>query len=69
MPVTGSLPDEWHNTPNIHLCTIKDFESLCEECKINIIEKRFFDNSGKENLFTALLPNFFSSTAIYKISK
>jgi methionine biosynthesis protein MetW len=69
MPVTGSLPDEWHNTPNIHLCTIKDFEWLCEECGINIIEKRFFDNSGKENLFTALLPNFFSSTAIYKISK
>ena len=25
MPVTRTLPDEWYNTPNIHLCTIKDF--------------------------------------------
>ena len=25
MPVTKTLPDEWYNTPNIHLCTIKDF--------------------------------------------
>ena len=28
MPVTRTLPDEWYNTPNIHLCTIKDFVSF-----------------------------------------
>ena len=69
MPVTGSLPNAWHNTPNIHLCTIKDFELLCIECGINIIEKRFFDNSGIENSLTRLLPNLLGSTAMYKISK
>ncbi|MDC0577702.1 methionine biosynthesis protein MetW [Gammaproteobacteria bacterium] len=69
MPVTGSLPNAWHDTPNIHLCTIKDFELLCTECGINIIEKRFFDNSGIENSLTRLLPNLLGSTAMYKISK
>ena len=69
MPVTSSLPDKWHNTPNIHLCTISDFELLCEDCGINIIEKRFFSNAGNENFLTALLPNIFASTAMYKISK
>ena len=69
MPVTGSLPNAWHDTPNIHLCTIKDFELLCIECGINIIEKRFFDNSGIENSLTRLLPNLLGSTAMYKISK
>ena len=28
MPITRTLPDEWYNTPNIHLCTIKDFVSF-----------------------------------------
>lgn len=69
MPVTSSLPDKWHNTPNIHLCTILDFELLCEDCSINIIEKRFFSNAGNENFLTAFLPNIFASTAMYKISK
>lgn len=69
MPVTSSLPDKWHNTPNIHLFTISDFELLCEDCGINIIEKRFFSNAGNENFLTAFLPNIFASTAMYKISK
>ena len=69
MPVTSSLPDKWHNTPNIHLCTISDFELLCEDCGSNIIEKRFFSNAGNENFLTAFLPNIFASTAMYKISK
>jgi methionine biosynthesis protein MetW len=31
MPVTHALPDPWHETPNIHVCTIKDFLELCKE--------------------------------------
>ena len=29
MPVTPSLPNTWYNTPNIHLCTLRDFEAMC----------------------------------------
>lgn len=36
MPVTGSLPDSWHETPNIHLCTIKDFTNLCDDVDANV---------------------------------
>ena len=29
MPITKNLPDEWYNTPNLHMCTIKDFYNFC----------------------------------------
>lgn len=69
MPITGALPNNWHDTENIHLCTIKDFEVLCSECGIDILEKRFFNGSGKERGLTQIIPNAFAATAIYKISK
>ena len=36
MPVTKTLPNSWYNTPNLHMCTIKDFFDFCIEKKINI---------------------------------
>ena len=36
MPITKTLPDEWHNTPNLHMCTIKDLFNFCDEKNINI---------------------------------
>ena len=69
MPITGALPNNWHDTENIHLCTIKDFEVLCSECGIDILEKRFFNGSGKEKGLAQIIPNTFAATAIYKISK
>ena len=69
MPVTGALPNTWHDTDNIHLCTIKDFENLCSECGIDIREKCFINKFGKESLLAKVAPNLFATTAIYKISK
>mgnify|MGYP005725739339 FL=1 len=69
MPVTGTLPNTWHGTDNIHLCTIKDFENLCSECEINIREKCFFNKFGKESVLAKVAPNLFATTAMYKISK
>jgi hypothetical protein len=42
---------------------------LCSECGIDILEKRFFNGSGKEKGLTQIVPNAFAATAIYKISK
>ena len=43
MPVTENLPNEWYNTPNLHMCTIKDFENYCKERDIKMfIRKNFF---------------------------
>jgi methionine biosynthesis protein MetW len=36
MPVTKNLPDEWYNTPNLHMCTIKDFYNFCENRRIKL---------------------------------
>ena len=36
MPITKNLPDEWYNTPNLHMCTIKDFFNFCENRKIKL---------------------------------
>ena len=36
MPLTKNLPYEWHNTPNLHMCTIKDFFIFCEKRNIKI---------------------------------
>ena len=69
MPVTGTLPNAWHDTDNIHLCTIKDFENLCSECEINIREKCFFNKFGKESVLAKVAPNLFATTAMYKIAK
>ena len=39
MPVTKALPNRWYNTPNIHLCTVSDFEKLCEKKGIRILQR------------------------------
>ena len=36
MPVTKNLPNEWYNTPNLHMCTIKDFVNFCDQRKIKL---------------------------------
>ena len=36
MPITKNLPDEWYNTPNLHMCTIKDFYDFCHHRKIKL---------------------------------
>ena len=36
MPITKSLPNTWYNTPNLHMCTIKDFYKFCKTKKIKI---------------------------------
>ncbi len=40
MPVSDTLPYQWYDTPNIHLCTVKDFEILCSTLNIHLLDKR-----------------------------
>ena len=69
MPKTNALPQEWYNTKNIHLCTIKDFESLCEKLEISI-DKKTVINSNKESfLFKNIFPNFFGELITYQVSR
>ena len=67
MPVTGNLPYDWHDTPNIHLCTIKDFLIFCENNDFEILEQYITDNNQKCDLLTKLMPNLFGQIATFRI--
>ena len=69
MPVTSPLPESWHATPNIHLCTLKDFEMLCSELLISIEERVTISSNNQSKWYLDIWPNLFSASAIYKISK
>ncbi len=69
MPVTSPLPESWHATPNIHLCTLKDFEMLCSELLISIEERVTVNSNNESKWYLDIWPNLFSASAIYKISK
>ncbi len=48
MPVTENLPDAWHETPNAHLCTIKDFADLCRQIEARVERAVAFNASGQQ---------------------
>ena len=69
MPVTKTLPNSWYNTPNLHMCTIKDFFHFCVEKNIKIktaigINEDQTSEIKKNNLETK---NFFSKLGIFLI--
>jgi methionine biosynthesis protein MetW len=63
MPVSKSLPYEWYNTPNVHLCTIHDFEALCKKHNISIIER----NVITDDIAISFLPNLLGNLAMYRL--
>lgn len=70
MPITKSLPNMWYNTPNIHLCTVRDFEALCHQCNIQILERTFVDHTHrKSTLLMKLFPNLFGEIALYRLCR
>lgn len=68
MPVSEHLPYEWYNTPNIHFCTITDFEVLCHDMGIKVVDKLVIDRNGTSPLVESF-PNYFAETALYLLSK
>ncbi|HHA19187.1 MAG TPA: methionine biosynthesis protein MetW [Methylophaga sp.] len=69
MPVSRTLPNDWFNTPNIHLCTIQDFEQLCTDKQMTVLNRSIVNHVHKDTLGTKLLPNLFGQIALYQIKK
>ena len=71
MPVTKSLPHQWHNTPNLHMCTIKDFSDFCDNKKIKFIKSLALNGERLLNISKANLGkrNLFSEIGIFLIEK
>ena len=80
MPMSETIPYEWYNTPNIHLCTFKDFERLCHDNDIQILDSAALSDSPLPKRLPALAhrgfdelikrkPNLFADVAVYHIAK
>jgi methionine biosynthesis protein MetW len=69
MPVSDLLPYEWYNTPNIHFCTIKDFDVLCRERNITILDSSVVNEKGTSQFLTRLHKNLFGETAVYHLTR
>lgn len=64
MPVTGQMPYDWYNTPNIHLCTLKDFERLASTLGFTILERATFNDERE----VRVLAGWRSTLAAYRFS-
>jgi methionine biosynthesis protein MetW len=69
MPVSEALPYMWYNTPNIHLCTFRDFEVLCHSHGLRIINRLAVNGDQQGNLFMKHLPNLLGEVAIYRVTR
>ncbi|MEK9826241.1 MAG: methionine biosynthesis protein MetW [Methylotenera sp.] len=63
MPVSKTLPYQWFDTPNVHLCTINDFDDFCKNHNIEILQRKVI-TEGKE---VTLLPNILGNLAMYRL--
>ena len=67
MPVTKTLPNTWYNTPNLHMCSIKDLYNYCEDENIKV-QKVIGINENKISLIkknNLEIKNFFSKLGIF----
>ena len=69
MPMSEALPYNWYDTPNIHLCTFKDFEQLCHNKGIKILNKTVVDDQHNEHWRIGIWPSMLGETAVYHISR
>jgi methionine biosynthesis protein MetW len=65
MPVSAELPYQWYNTPNVHLFTIADFESFCEDHGVRVLERVVLHDGRPVSAFANLLGNL----AVYRLQK
>ena len=64
MPVSKELPYQWYDTPNVHHCTLIDFEALCDKLGLRILERVVLNNGDS----VSFLPNLLGSLAVYRVS-
>ncbi|GAB4118301.1 MAG: methionine biosynthesis protein MetW [Sideroxydans sp.] len=65
MPVSADMPYQWYDTPNVHLCTLDDFEILCATHQVRILGRHVM-TAGRD---VSLLPNLLGSTAVYRFKR
>ncbi len=65
MPVSPELPYQWYDTPNVHLCTLQDFETFCRDRRVAVLERRVMSGENEVHV----LPNLRGRTAVYRFQR
>jgi methionine biosynthesis protein MetW len=71
MPVSKTIPYQWYETPNIHFCSIKDFEELCVKLNFTVKNRAYLTNNRKLDNFVGnkIFANFFAEYGVFLITK
>lgn len=69
MPKTDFLPYEWFDTPNIHFCSIRDFDGYCARHGITVERKIFLATDQGGRVLKGVRPNLFAENAVYLLSR
>jgi len=71
MPETGALPEPWYSTPNIHLCTLRDFTALCDELELRIDACAALSEGKPARAIDPRQPveNWLAETALFLLSR
>lgn len=69
MPVSKFMPHQWYDTPNIHFCTVYDFDALCREMDIRVLTRTVVDSQHQGSWAMRALPNLLGEIAIYHIAR
>ncbi|MEW6719335.1 MAG: methionine biosynthesis protein MetW [Thermodesulfobacteriota bacterium] len=68
MPKTKFLPYEWYDTPNIHFCSVRDFDEYCESHGVRVERRIYISNDAEGRVLKGVLPNLFAETAVYLLA-
>ena len=69
MPIAKHLPHTWYDTPNIHLCTFNDFERLCHDKRLQIIQRFVVNERHLTRPLMNRFPNMFGNIAFYRLGR
>lgn len=69
MPVSKFMPHQWYNTPNIHFCTVKDFDALCIEKNVRVLARTVVDSKHQGSWAMKSWPNLLGEIAIYHLTR
>jgi len=69
MPVSKFMPYQWYDTPNIHFCTVRDFDALCAAKNITVLTRTVVDSQHQGNWSIKLWPNLLGEIAIYHLTR
>lgn len=69
MPVSKFMPYQWYDTPNIHFCTVKDFDVLCRERHFRVLARTVVDSEHQGNWAMRFWPNLLGEIAIYHLTR